>query len=255
MIDKKDLPIRPIFGIPIFSGTEDQLLSFLPEVISGKLKAYPFILFTPNPEQMTMMFHQKAFSRCFLQSDLNVPDGHGLVWALRRLYPEATALQRIAGRTLCAAVLTYAKKQKKKVFLLGGRPGSARMVLQSYGNPKGWVADPGAHNIKAETEEEHQNILTSLRVERPDILCVAYGAPWQEEWVMRNKEALGRCGVKFVMVVGGSLDYIAGMVPPVPGLFERLHLEWLHRLIHQPWRWRRQLRGTEFFWRVLTLKK
>jgi UDP-N-acetyl-D-mannosaminuronic acid transferase (WecB/TagA/CpsF family) len=36
-------------------------------------------------------------------------------------------------------------------------------------------------------------------------------------------------------------NFLAGAVPRAPGWMRQLELEWLHRLIVQPSRWRRQL--------------
>src|SRR6266511_869436 len=46
--------------------------------------------------------------------------------------------------------------------------------------------------------------------------------------------------------VGGVFNYLSGDIPRAPGWLRRLHLEWLHRLITQPWRWRRQLALPQF---------
>jgi N-acetylglucosaminyldiphosphoundecaprenol N-acetyl-beta-D-mannosaminyltransferase len=43
------------------------------------------------------------------------------------------------------------------------------------------------------------------------------------------------------MGVGGSFDYISGVTTRAPFLLRFLGLEWLYRLINEPWRWRRQL--------------
>jgi N-acetylglucosaminyldiphosphoundecaprenol N-acetyl-beta-D-mannosaminyltransferase len=36
-------------------------------------------------------------------------------------------------------------------------------------------------------------------------------------------------------------NFLAGRAPRAPSWVRRLELEWLHRLVTQPWRWRRQL--------------
>jgi N-acetylglucosaminyldiphosphoundecaprenol N-acetyl-beta-D-mannosaminyltransferase len=36
-------------------------------------------------------------------------------------------------------------------------------------------------------------------------------------------------------------DYLSGRVPLAPPRWRQLGIEWLYRLIHQPWRWRRML--------------
>jgi N-acetylglucosaminyldiphosphoundecaprenol N-acetyl-beta-D-mannosaminyltransferase len=52
--------------------------------------------------------------------------------------------------------------------------------------------------------------------------------------------------------VGGTFDELAGVVPRTPGWMHRLGLKWLHRLISQPWRWRRILVAVPLFaWAAL----
>jgi N-acetylglucosaminyldiphosphoundecaprenol N-acetyl-beta-D-mannosaminyltransferase len=41
------------------------------------------------------------------------------------------------------------------------------------------------------------------------------------------------------MGVGGSFDVFAGRVQRAPKVFQQLHLEWLFRLIQEPWRFQR----------------
>jgi len=81
-----------------------------------------------------------------------------------------------------------------------------------------------------------------------DILFVAYGAPRQDVWIARNRD---RLQVRVALGVGGSLDFAAGVVPRAPRWMRRLALEWLFRLLIQPWRWRRMLRLPRFVWAVL----
>jgi N-acetylglucosaminyldiphosphoundecaprenol N-acetyl-beta-D-mannosaminyltransferase len=71
-----------------------------------------------------------------------------------------------------------------------------------------------------------------------DVLLVAYGAPKQEHWLDRNLAALD---IPVGIGVGGAFNYLSGAVPRAPAWVRRIHFEWLHRLITQPWRWRRQM--------------
>jgi len=91
-------------------------------------------------------------------------------------------------------------------------------------------------------------IVTRVREARPDILFVAYGAPKQDVWIGKHRETLG---VPVMMGVGGSFDFIAGVQKRAPRWVQRLNLEWLFRLLSQPWRWRRQLALPKFAWAVL----
>jgi N-acetylglucosaminyldiphosphoundecaprenol N-acetyl-beta-D-mannosaminyltransferase len=75
-----------------------------------------------------------------------------------------------------------------------------------------------------------------IKEARPDLLLVAFGAPAQELWIARNMLALD---VPVSIGVGGALDFLAGRITRAPQTWQRLGLEWLYRLIQQPWRWRR----------------
>jgi len=44
----------------------------------------------------------------------------------------------------------------------------------------------------------------------PDILLVAYGAPKQDQWIATYRDQLE---VKVAMGIGGTLDFITGIVP------------------------------------------
>mgnify|MGYP003758542785 FL=1 len=57
-----------------------------------------------------------------------------------------------------------------------------------------------------------------------------------------------------MMGVGGSLDFLVGAQKRAPRWLQRLNLEWLYRLIVQPWRWRRQMALPRFVLAVLKEK-
>jgi N-acetylglucosaminyldiphosphoundecaprenol N-acetyl-beta-D-mannosaminyltransferase len=63
-----------------------------------------------------------------------------------------------------------------------------------------------------------------------------FGCPRQEVWAFENVEALSMpC-----LAVGAAFDFHAGTLPQAPPILQRLGLEWLFRLAHEPKRlWRR----------------
>ena len=56
--------------------------------------------------------------------------------------------------------------------------------------------------------------------------------------------------VRFMAGLGGSLDGFAGQVKRAPRWMIRCNLEWLYRLIKEPWRLGRMMRLPKFLWRV-----
>jgi N-acetylglucosaminyldiphosphoundecaprenol N-acetyl-beta-D-mannosaminyltransferase len=83
-----------------------------------------------------------------------------------------------------------------------------------------------------------EDVISRVRDAEPDLLLVAYGVPAEEEWISTYR---GRLGVPVMMGVGGTFDFVAGLTRRAPRWMRAVGLEWLHRLIREPWRWRRQL--------------
>ena len=70
----------------------------------------------------------------------------------------------------------------------------------------------------------------------------------------KHRDELEKAGVRVVMVVGEGIDLMAGSVSRAPVGWRKMGMEWLWRLLHQPWRWKRQLRLLTFVGMVLREK-
>ncbi len=81
-----------------------------------------------------------------------------------------------------------------------------------------------------------------------DLLFVAFGHIKQEKWIANNLEKIP---VKVMMGVGGAFDYLSGNVLRAPKWVRSLGLEWLFRLVLQPWRIKRQLSLFMFLWLII----
>jgi N-acetylglucosaminyldiphosphoundecaprenol N-acetyl-beta-D-mannosaminyltransferase len=123
-------------------------------------------------------------------------------------------------------------------FLLGGEGDVAQRAADAL--RQAWpgleVAGAAAGAPAAAEDDATRELIRSAG--RVDVLLVAYGAPKQERWLDRNLVALD---IPVGIGVGGVFNYLAGDAPRAPIWVRRLHFEWLHRLLTQPWRWRRQL--------------
>ena len=134
------------------------------------------------------------------------------------------------------------------LFLLGAGPGVADEAAKilTERNPALIVAGTYAGSPDP---VENDGIVERVNASGAQILLVAYGAPKQDMWIDRNRHALKH--IRVAMGIGGSLDFIAGRAVRAPIWVQDLGLEWLHRLIKEPWRWRRMLALPRFGWRVL----
>jgi N-acetylglucosaminyldiphosphoundecaprenol N-acetyl-beta-D-mannosaminyltransferase len=72
---------------------------------------------------------------------------------------------------------------------------------------------------------------------------VFLGSPKAEIWIADNLPKLDSLGVRFVIGLGGTADFVAGVTPRAPRFVQWIGLEWLFRLAVAPrQRFRRTLR-------------
>jgi N-acetylglucosaminyldiphosphoundecaprenol N-acetyl-beta-D-mannosaminyltransferase len=222
--------------------TFDEVLARIEDFIA---EDRPHQLVTINPEFVMAAQTDAEFRRIINTSALALPDGMGVWWASRHMgrpLPE-----RIPGVDLVERLAGLSAEQGYRLSFLGAMPGVADKAVGVLRARYPGLVVAGSYAGSPRLEEE-EAIVARVRAASPHILLVAYGAPAQDRWIARNLE---RLKVPVCIGVGGSFDYIAGVRPRAPGWLRRLGLEWLHRLITQPWRWRRMLVLPRFAWRVL----
>src|SRR5690606_30850696 len=82
-------------------------------------------------------------------------------------------------------------------------------------------------------------IVDDIHACRPDLLFIGISTPKKEFFLDRWSE---RLGVPVCHGVGGTFDVFAGHVQRAPERWQRLGLEWFHRLLQEPRRmWKRYL--------------
>jgi len=255
-------------GNKIVSTSKDQLLdSLFTQVESGKKTK---IVFTPNPEQLVYAKSHSSFGKSLAKADYLLPDGMGIIIGsqiISAFGKEEPILERITGVDVVEKLLE--KFTDQKVLIIGGREYSglkfknwkvvdAVKKSTSVAKSKSGVTKKsskrkhvlfwheGFLNVSQPTKEEKDVLLTVVEKLKPDVIFVALGAPYQEEWSIKNKKALESLGVKLVMVVGGAFDMLLGKVQRAPKWMQKMGLEWFYRLYKEPWRWRRQVKLLEF---------
>lgn len=206
---------------------------------------------TPNSEFAMMARRDPDFRQLLNGSALAVPDGIGLVLAAR--LGGFRFREHVRGTDLVHRTAALCAERGYRMFLLGAAPGVAELAAARLlrDNPKLQIA--GTHAGVSGPEHDAGTRAAVLRAGRVDVILVAYGARAQEEWLARNLEALGiPCGIG----VGGVFNFLSGRSKRAPEWIRRMELEWLHRLITEPWRWRRQLALPGFvaavLWEALT---
>lgn len=227
-----------IFGVRVDDVTEDEAVARCEGFIGERRR----MVVTPNPEIVMATRRDRALRHALARADLAIPDGGGLLLAAR-LWGRPLR-EQVRGTDLAYRLVARAAERGDRVFLLGAGPGvaeaaAARLIARYPG-----LAIAGTFAGRADEAHDAETRGAVAAAGRVDILLVAYGASKQEGWMARNLPALD---VGVALGVGGVLDFMAGRVRRAPRVVRQARLEWLFRLLVQPWRWRRQLRAARFF--------
>lgn len=183
------------------------------------------------------------------RSQLVLPDGSGVVWAIRR---QGKPAAKLAGVDFLGHVAAWCAGAGKRLYLFGAADGVAVQAAETLCKRYPGLQIAGVRSGFFSAEEEPA-LIESIRETAPDVLMVALGVPRQEKWIAKHG---GSLQVPVMMGVGGSFDVLASRVKRAPKVFQRLHLEWLFRLLQEPWRWRRMMSTLPWFaWQVLKTSK
>ncbi len=239
--DKRPLTLT-ILNTPVHRVTKTDVLTLVRRWLHGSRLHQ---IATTNPEFVMLALRDSDFRRILHQADLCIPDGVGLLYAARWL---GTPLpERVPGSELVHDLAALAAAEDKRLFLLGAAPGVAAETAAIFQSRHPSLQIAGTY-AGSPALAENDAIVTRINASQADILFVAYGAPNQDKWIARNRDRLPT--VRVAIGVGGSLDFVTGRAIRAPRWVQSLGLEWLHRLIKEPWRWRRMLALPHFAVRV-----
>lgn len=230
-------PQLTILDVPVHGLTLDEAVDRIEAFIAS---GGPHHVVTVNPEFLVQARELPEFRRVLQQADLALADGVGLLVAARLLGRPLPG--RVTGVDLVERLAERSAARGYRVYLLGAAPGVAQQTGDVLSRRYPGLQVVGAYAGSPDPGED-ADLIARVRAAEPQILFVAFGAPQQDLWIRRNFE---RLLPPVAIGVGGAFDYISGRVPRAPRQMRALGLEWLYRLVRQPWRWRRMLRLPRF---------
>lgn len=222
------------FGMTIFNG-DLRLLNLKSKIIIN----------TINPHSYVITKKDTLFKPALKSSDILLPDGLGIVVAVKWLY--GISIKKIAGSDLHFHLLNEANKSQLKTFYLGSSEATLKKIKTRLAKD--------FPNIQAETfsppfktkfsEAENQQMIKAVNDFKPDVLFVGMTAPKQEKWAYTHKDKIQ---AKTICCIGAVFDFYAGTIKRPPKWVIKIGLEWLGRFIKEPKRmWRRNFISTPIF--------
>ena len=248
-------------GVPVTIESKRAILAQIGERLDGKKQTF---IVTPYSEFIYAALYRDEVKELLAQADISVADGIGILLAetflrwpfyfnnyylkILEAFTQLSILlvnslfnpgllkkkipERISGQDLFWDLLKMASDKNLSVFFLGGFDSTpeivAKLALKRFPNLK--VA--GVSNSGPGDPES----IALIKEHSPDLLFVAYGPFVQEKFIVDH---LNKLPILLAIGLGGTFDYIAGVVPSPPKIFRRLGLEWFWRLFTQKSRGKR----------------
>jgi len=155
--------------------------------------------------------------------------------------------EKIAGIEVMKAIIEKCEKEGKGIYLLGAEEEILKLCKENIKKTFPNIKIVGSHNGFFDLNN-CDDIIEDIKKSNPWGLFIAMGCPRQENFIVNYIDELN---CNFYMPVGGSFDVFAGKVNRAPKWMLSLGLEWLYRVLKEPWRIKRLGVIPKFLLRVL----
>ena len=216
-----------ILGYKVFNGTKEE---FIKEI----LKRNKSNIISGNPEILFNGLNDEKLNSTFNAEDaIIIPDGVGTVIASKLV--KDPVKEKIAGIEVMYEVLLQSVKEGKGIYLLGAEEDVLQSCVKNIKRDIKGINIVGAHNGFFDLNN-CEELINDIKSKNPWAIFVAMGSPRQEKFINLIKDDTN---CKVYMGVGGSFDIFAGKLTRAPKWMQKLGLEWVHRVVREPWRIKR----------------
>lgn len=216
-----------ILGFKVFNNDKAALMDYIEgfnkvNIISG------------NPEILYNGLSDTLLKENFTaETSIIIPDGVGTVIASKIV--KAPVKEKIAGIDVVREVLIKANSEGKSIYLLGAKQEILERCVENIKKEFPKLKISGFHNGFFDLNN-CQEIIDDVTKSEPWAIFVAMGSPRQEIFI--NK-IMNSVNTHIFMGVGGVFDIFAGELKRAPKWMLSLGLEWLYRVIQEPFRIKR----------------
>src|SRR3954466_11497117 len=182
-----------VLGIPLALTDYERTMDWMDATIASKQRGYVCVAAVH-----TVMVCQEdpELRAAVLNSDLTVPDGQPLVWAMNALGHDLSS--RVYGPELMERYCERSALTGARIFLYGGRNqgGLVQLALNLRRRFPG-VKIVGGHSppFRDLTVAEAQAVIDEINHSKADVVWVGIGVPKQEKWMAAFRDRLHAPGV------------------------------------------------------------
>lgn len=228
------IPVGPMSVTGLSS--RDLINHVLEHALSSPRKTQ--LIMPVNAQLFVMAERNQDFRDCINRAEIVCTDGFSIKLACRWL--SFRNVERLPGVDLVTALCEGGARRGLRIYLLGGKPGSAEETANRLRADFPDLTISGIDCPPFGFERDSNSlasVLQNLIDAKPQIVFVALGAPKQEFLMDR---CLRELGVPVVMAVGGTFEMLASRVRRAPNWIRSIGMEWFFRLMQEPRRlWKR----------------
>ncbi len=233
-----------VFGTTVHDLSGDELFTRLFDIRG--------LVVTPNPEILLAARLHATYRDLLNRAALALPDGIATVFAVAALY-DVHDLHRHPGIDGIPMIATVAEQRGETLIVLGGYSEDHAALYtrfhETHSTLRVLCIDPGL------VTEDHPMLasqhLDEIRAVGAAVVLVALGQGrgrvQGKQEVIANMILEAAPNVRFAVGVGGAIDMLSGSMQRAPGCFQRFGIEWVWRLLRNPWRFPRIFRAVVIF--------
>ena len=213
-----------VLGVDFIRATNGE---FLKQIYADSRAGKNRFVVTANPEIVLHARQDHKFAQVLAKADYTTADGIGIIIGSSILNDPLP--ERITGFDTMTTLLKWADTENKRVFLLGAKPAVIKATVNKVKQQYPHLTICGWHDGYYKDEKQVAN---EIKAAHPDFVFAALGFPKQEYFIAANRQVADAIW----MGVGGSFDVLANFTKRAPQKWRDHHLEWLYRLLKEPYR-------------------
>lgn len=226
---KQPIKTVEVLGMKISDLSMEEVLSAIDELIR---ESKPSLIFTADAQHARLFQTDPEFAEAYNAATLVTADGFPVIWASKLLGQPIK--NKICGSDLTEKLCSLSAERRYRIYFLGAAKDVAEKAKKRCEKLYPGVKIVGLYSpTRAEIldDEKSKGIIAKINLSGANVLFVALGSPIAEIWMHKYRSILK---ATVSIGVGGSLDYLAGILKRSPLWVRQINMEWFARLIQNP---------------------
>jgi N-acetylglucosaminyldiphosphoundecaprenol N-acetyl-beta-D-mannosaminyltransferase len=218
-----------LISIPVTLGSYREVLDKICLLASQRESSYTCVA---NVHMLVEAYRNKKFASVVENATVITADGKPITWAMKWLL--GVDQSRIAGMDLLPDLVKEAALRNIRLYFYGGTEELLTKTKEHLKEAHKTLKVVGMYSppFRELDLQEKEECIKRMNDSGAQLVFVVLGCPKQEEWMASMK---GRVNAMMVGV-GGALPVMIHQQKRAPRWMQSMGLEWLHRLVQDPYR-------------------